>query len=61
MLQATKDTIENVVGKIQLFDNLIVSLGKTTKGGFKKAEELCDTLSNKKLVLVEELLRLLGE
>lgn len=60
MLEQTKENIQNVVNKIQLFDFVLQSLNVSYIEDKILVQSLFKAAAQRKLVLVEELLRLNG-
>jgi hypothetical protein len=60
MLGETKQQIQDLINKIQVFDFVLGSLGTNHKEYADKIDTLYKTASNHKLKLIDELLRLNG-
>lgn len=60
MLSQTKENLQDIVGKLQLLDFAIDTIGKTHNDYKEKAETVLKTISAHKIKLVDEIVRLSG-
>lgn len=60
MLSQTKENLQDIVGKLQLLDFTLDTLGRTHSDNKEKAETVLKTISAHKMKLVDEILRLSG-
>lgn len=60
MLSQTKENLQDIVGKLQLLDFTIDTIGRTHSEYKEKAETVLKTISAHKMKLIDEIMHLSG-